>query len=318
MNRCIEKTLQDYQIKVSRSRIIDILSDPAMLGKFYAYRTKNIQSLKGRRKVATDEKDWLLVYEDPAQAILSPEQFSAIKKRLQLNRENSSRHTIHWYPPLRSLVFHDCGRRMVGHYNDGQPNYRCRCCEASIKARPLWEAVKEGLGKMLLDPKRLIPGIKAQLNGGDHITDLEERLKSVRQRIGTLDEAEQKALRLYLYLSNYPPEKLDVEINRIKEQREKLNEENVIIEKELTELRQAIVDEDGLRRFCELASNNLDTLDEAHWRLLLEMMRLQVWVEGDDVRVKVAVPAMKDTESNIVLSSCPRVEGGKLFKKHFR
>ncbi len=48
--------------------MVDVLSDLALIGKFYAYVTKVVRDATGRkRKTYVDEEDWLLVYEDPSQ-----------------------------------------------------------------------------------------------------------------------------------------------------------------------------------------------------------------------------------------------------------
>ncbi len=190
---------------------------------------------------------------------------------------------------------------MTGTYRNAQPWYRCSSCRIWLKARPLWEDIQAGVKKMLLDPDRLIPGIKAQLDSGHCVADLENRLKSINQRIDMLDEAEQKALRLHLYLPNYPLDKLEAETCRITEQRQRLIEEKISVDKELSELRQAIVDEDGLRRFCQMASNNLENLDDVQWRLLLEAMHLQIFIVSGAITVRVAVPTVKNENSAIVL-----------------
>lgn len=156
---------------------------------------------------------------------------------------------------------------------------------------------------MLLDPKRLVPAIRAQLDNGQSIARLDDELKSHQQRMDILNQAEQKAVRLHLYLPDYPPEKLQAELRRIGEQRQQLAVEIANLERQLTDLRQALVDEDGLRLFCEIATRNLDSLDDAHWRLLLETMRLRVLVDGSSPTVKVAVPTLRDEKSVIVVGT---------------
>ena len=194
---------------------------------------------------------------------------------------------------------------MTGTYRGGKPHYRCLSCGSWLKAGPLWDQVRSGVKERLLDPERLIPGIEAQLDSGQSVSHLEEELRSINQRMDTLEQANQKALRLYLYLPDYPPEKLGAETRRLSELRQQLAGERAAVEKELAELRQAIVDKDGLRRFCETASRNLASLDDSQWRLLLEAMRLQVLVDDGTITVKVAVPAVKDEKSAIVLCTSP-------------
>ncbi|MFH0847008.1 MAG: recombinase family protein [Chloroflexota bacterium] len=301
INKCCQRMLNDSGIKIHRSTMVYVLSDPALIGKFYAYETKVERDVTGRKhKARVNEKDWLLVYEDPGQAILTEVEFYALRARFQHNKENSPRSTKHYYPPLKSLILHSCGRRMVGVYRNGQPWYRCLPCRAWIKAMPLWEQVRDGIKERLLDPGRLVPAIKSQLDSGQNIAYLEEELKSNKQRMETLDEAEQKALRLHLYLSNYPPEKLQAEIRRIKEQRKQLDENRMSLDEQLAELKQAVVDEQGLRRFCEIAARKVETLDDAKWRTILEAMHLQIHLDDNAVTIRVSVPAVDNENSEIV------------------
>jgi hypothetical protein len=49
-----------------------------------------------------------------------------------------------------------------------------------------------------------------------------------------------------------------------------------------------MVNEEGLRRFCEIAARNLDSLKDAQWRILLETMRVNILVDDADITVKIA------------------------------
>ena len=309
-NRCCRLTFEKYGIKIGRATITYVLSDPAMLGKFYAYRTKDIRGPKSRRKIIkTEEKEWLLVYEDPEQAILSPEQFYALKERFQRNRENSPRNTRHWYPPLRSIIFCSCGLHMVGAFiggkKYGQPYYRCLVCGSYRRAIPLWEEIKAGIKHRLLDPERLIPAIKAQIDNGKSISGLEEEIKTNQTRLNALEQASQKALRVHLYTPNYPIEKLEAEQRRIEKNRKELRSDQERLKRQIDELKQAMVDEEGLRRFCEIATRNLDGLNDGQWRVLLETMKVKILVNDSGIKVKMAVPFTKE-ESSVIADGTSR------------
>jgi len=265
-----------------------------------------------KRKTHVDEKDWLLVYEDPGQAILTQEQFYALREQFQRNKENSPRNTTHYYPPLKSLIFHSCGKRMVGVYRSDSPWYRCLPCRAWIKAIPLWEEIQEGLRGILLQPERLIPAVKTQIDSGQSMQHLENELSHNRQQIQILEQAEQKALRLHLYLPNYPVSRLEIELSRIEEQKKRLINEGNRIEPQISDLRHAIVNENGIKYFCEIAALNLDNMDDNQWRLLLEAMNLRVFVR-DKITVKVTIPAAKDSEDVIAL--CTSRSFGRLRRR---
>jgi hypothetical protein len=301
INKCCQRMHDDFGVVIHRSTMVAVLSDPALIGKFYAYTTRVLRDGTGRKsKTSVDQKDWLLVYEDSSKAILTREQFYALQERFQRNKENSPRNTKHYYPPLKSLVFHSCGRRMVGVYRNGIPWYRCLPCLAWVKAVPMWEEIHEELRRILLQPERLIPAVKDQVDSGQSSKCLEEELRQKQQRIEMLEQAGQKALRLHLYLPNYPVDKLEAELSRIEEEKKQLIQKRNIVERQIGELRQAMVNEEGIKRFCETAALNLDSMNDSRWRLLLEAMNLRVFV-SDKTIVKVTIPAAKNGEDVIAL-----------------
>jgi len=124
-----------------------------------------------------------------------------------------------------------------------------------------------------------------------------------------LEQAEQKALRLYLYLPDYPFEKLETEIHRIQEQRQGLTTESCTLERQTGELKQAMVNEEGIRRFCQIATRNLDSMDDSQWRVLLETMRLKLIFNGEEFHAKIALPTVQEEKSEIVL--CTSQSGGR-------
>ncbi len=130
---------------------------------------------------------------------------------------------------------------------------------------------------------------------------LEQDLRTNRQQLEMLEQAEQKALRLYLYLSNYPFEKLETELHHIQEQRQGLTMECYTLERQIGEMKQAMVDEEGVRRFCQIATRNLDSIDDSQWRLLLETMRLRLIFDGKEFHAKIALPTVQEEKSEIVL-----------------
>ena len=114
------------------------------------------------------------------------------------------------------------------------------------------------------------------------------------------EQANQKALRLHLYLPDYPVEKLEAEQQRIEENRKGLKLEQDRLINQVNELKQAMVDGEGLRRFCEIAIRNSDRLTDEQWRVLLETMKVRIIINDTGMTVKMAVPAAKEETSVIV------------------
>ena len=92
-----------------------------------------------------------------------------------------------------------------------------------------------------------------------------------------------------------------MELSRIDQQKKQLIQERDSIEQQIRDVRHAMRNEQGVKRFCEIAASNLDNMDDSRWRLLLEAMNLRVFVSGKTT-VKVTVPAAKQGED--VVASC--------------
>lgn len=284
--------------------MVKILEDPAMIGRFYAYRHQTIRDSRGRQRIRVPEEKWVLVYEDASQAVLSEQDFHVLKEQFSRNRENAPRNTKYLYPPLRKMVrCGGCNRVMVAvTTNRGTAYYRCPLCRRHINAKRLWSEIRGGLSEMMLAPERLIPAVKHYMDAGGHIASLEAELASKQAQLEHWRNAEDKAERMHLAIRGHTLEKLLdrlAEIGRMKEQIEKGLED---ISRELQEARQLTLDQQGIAHFCRQAAQNLDTMTDAQWRLLLERMHFTVIVEGD-ITVRVKLPAVGN---DIALSPCRR------------
>lgn len=309
--RKVQKCMNnEHDIQINRSTITDILGDPILIGRVYAYRTKVvIDASDKRRRVDVPENEWLLVYKDSGLRILSDEQFYALKEQFRRNKENACRNAKNWYPPLRGIVFCVCGRRMVGitlgGKEYGQPYYRCLICGRYERAIPLWDKIQIGLKQRLLDPKRLVPGIKAQLETGKSLGRLEEECTNLQRRKEGWTQSRVKARRLHLLPnSKYTLEEYLTDVRAMDERIQGIDSELARVRQQMAGLRQAIVDGDGIARFCEKATRNLGTFDDRQWRILLERMRLTVLVDDTGITVKMAVPTVEEDTSVIVAGTC--------------
>ena len=81
------------------------------------------------------------------------------------------------------------------------------------------------------------------------------------------------------------------------------------MERQIRELKQATVNEDGVRRFCQITTRNLDSIDDSQWRPLLETMRLRLVFDGKEFHAKIALPTVREEKSEIVL--CTSRSGGR-------
>jgi hypothetical protein len=85
------------------------------------------------------------------------------------------------------------------------------------------------------------------------------------------------------------------QIDRAEEKIQRLQAEKAELERRLATVRQQILNEEGIRRFCRLAANNLDNLTKDQWEMLLRLLKLRVTVRSKElITVNVALPPVKD------------------------
>jgi len=167
--------------------------------------------------------------------------------------------------------------------------------------RDRWAELKEKVKRLILQPDLLVPGIKAQLENGKTMERLEAEKGRLEAEQRKWLNAREKARRLYFLSENYSEEKYLDDDKRMQEQQTKASREIAEITKQISHLRQAIVDEEGVRDFCNRAARNLETMDDAMWRVLLERMKLKIEVApGEKTKVYLSLPTVKEPDSEIV------------------
>ena len=187
-------------MKLNRATLLRILTDPIVIGKVYAYRHRLTIDSQGRKhRVSVPEDEWLLVYEDPSLRIFTDEEYCALRRQFERNRESASRNTKYHYPPLKSLVTcKSCRLKMQAlTTNCGTGYYRCRSCRNHINAWRLWRNVKHYLNRLVLDPERLVATIKANFDSGQSIARLEQELVSLQREKEGWQQSRVKQRRLY-------------------------------------------------------------------------------------------------------------------------
>ena len=294
LKKCEKRFEKLTGMRLNRSTLLRILTDPIVIGKVYAYRHKLVVDSNGRKhRVSVPNGEWLLVYEDPSLRIFSDREYYALKSKLELNRQNSSRNTKYHYPPLKGLVI--CGschlKMQALTTNFGTAYYRCQSCRNHINAKQLWCQVKGYLTGLLLDPERLTATIKANFDNGQTMSRLEEELLSLKREKEGWKQSRVRQRRLYLFpSSNYSEQDYLQDDQRILSQLQKVDDRIVEVERGMTEVRQAKLDEEGIKHFCQIAASNLDKMSDSQWQLLLEVMHLKIVIVGKTALVRGRIP----------------------------
>ena len=86
------------------------------------------------------------------------------------------------------------------------------------------------------------------------------------------------------------------------------------LERQIGEMKQAMVDEVGVRRFCQIATRNLDSMDDSQWWILLETMRLRQIFDGKEFHAKIALLTVQEEKGEIVLRTS---QSGGRWDEHY-
>jgi DNA invertase Pin-like site-specific DNA recombinase len=242
-----------------------------------------------------------LIYREQTNTILAEEQFDALQRRLKEIRQNSYYNAAKLdYPPLRGMVYCQCGRKMVGVPIHGYPYYRCSICRKPlVNANYLWQKIEGKTKAGLLRDDRLIPALKAQFDNTKKIAKLKRELDEKEKAIGGWKEARDKAFRLAL-VTNYPEDELQKRLVEIDCAKDMAINEKQQIESQLHVLRERLIDEQGVSRFCQFVAENIENLSKEQWRMLLETMNLRITVYGSGlITVNIALPSLPPVKCEV-------------------
>lgn len=236
--------------------------------------------------------------------ILIDEQFEAIQRRLDENRERSFYNATKYdYPPLRKMVF--CGY----HTNQimyGKPSgrtlwYYCPVCKKEdrrneIRSRVLWEGYKRGIEDKLMAEERLIPAMKAQFENEDAKDSIEHEIRKKGDEIKGCEGKKDAAFRLGMSIKDYPPERVQGHIDVVEHKIRCLKTERADLEKKLGVLREQTLNEEGIKRLCKVVARNIGRLTKNQWEVFNKLLRLRITVFGkESVVVNVALPPILET-----------------------
>ncbi len=124
---------------------------------------------------------------------------------------------------------------------------------------PLWDEIQAKVREVVLQPELLAAALKSRLDNGEAIGKLGMQIKEIKGKLATLDCAEQKAVRLHLYVDVEGQEAVSegillAEEANIRSQRKELQQREMELQHQQKGLHNARVDEEGISRFLVAAT----------------------------------------------------------------
>jgi len=288
----------------SRSAILKILKNPAYTGTTYAFTTVNHKPFSKKRD------DWIEL-PGVTPPLISQEMFDSAQKQLAINRKKSTRNIKRQYLLRGRIGCRWCGRAYYSTVTQGRignghkmiRRYHCsgrvkmivpvdRCKNSNWRADELESLVWQQIQGVLDNPDLIIAEIENQRREGNQLSTLEAELKQVERELKVLNRDQEKLLQWAL--KGFPENQVVSENKRINSQRETLNAQKAALEAQIAVSQEATLTLPKLEQFVELIRQKLSTLDFETMRLVLDMLNIKVWIDGENVEITGTLPITED------------------------
>ncbi|MFC1860636.1 recombinase family protein [Chloroflexota bacterium] len=288
--------------------VANILKNPAYTGKTYAFT-----SIKGVA-FAKNREDWIEI-PNATPPIISEELFKLAQKQLGLNKKHARRNLKRQYLLRGHIHCKKCGRTFYGGVvrtsckgeRVNLRQYKCagkikmivpidRCSNKRWLADKLEPLVWGQIQHILDNPELITTEIERQCHDANQLDLLETELKQIEYHLNALDR-EQRQL-LQWALKGFPEDQVVAENKRINQRRTTLQSQKTEKEAQIKASKDAATSMPKLEHFVELIREKLTTLDFETKRLVLDMLNINVLLDGNDVEITGTIPIMEDVIVN--------------------
>jgi len=299
------------------SEVWKILKNRAYIGETYVFteargepKTRLAKGFRTRKtsRVTRPREEWVEL-PNATPLIVDKELFEAAQAQLKRNKERAKRNTKHQYLLSGHIRCSRCNRTYSGYARSlkwsGEYHlkryYRClgrlqmvspiRCGNRNLPADKVESLIWKEIEGLLSQPQLVLSELERKRTevGGKNL--VEHELEEVNRRLKALDREQEQLLQWAL--KGFPEETVIRENEKFNRQRAELKERRAELETRIDRAKQAEVDIAGIERFCELVRQNLRDFTFEDKRLVLEALRLEVWVDGDTLRVVGSIPVIE-------------------------
>ncbi len=290
-----------------RTTVGRTLRNPVYYGETYANKMLSVEPktvtegkrYKKTRRELRPREEWIEL-QDATPPIITKGLFDQAQQQLQSNRAMAPSQQKHQYL-LRGLIWCKwCGRRYHGEPEHGQIYYRCsgrnklasHCRNQRLKGDYLEELVWGKVKEVLVKPELVIAELERMRQSNTQTQHLEDEVRLYQERLEALDDAETRVTRLYAYAGG-DIDKTAKELRRLKAEQERIKEEIARLEKRIEQAKQLELNGVGIKRFCELAKQNIENFTFDEKRLALETLQIKVWIDGVFTTIDGLIPILE-------------------------
>ncbi|MFC2122116.1 recombinase family protein [Bacteroidota bacterium] len=289
----------------------EILRNPAYIGETYAFtqtyvepnkRTKKNPIHKKTHKVIRPKEEWISI-PDVTPAIIDRQTFESAQARLKLNRERAGRNRKHEYLLSGHIRCQRCGRNYHGFsrlVNSGGRKctflyYQCpgnrqtvtpiKCGNHNLNAEKIESTIWEEVERVLQNPELIVAYLQTDSN---EIDLWEDEFTQIDRRLTEIDRDQQQLLQWAV--KGFPEETVVKENEKMNEHRNQLLVRKDELKGKIEHIRQTDIDTTSIEKFCQIARGNLKDFTFENKRLALDMLQVQVVVDGDEISLSGAIP----------------------------
>ncbi len=322
--RALEAPFPSPNGRWNKSTVQRLLRNPAYFGKTYAFtmtytEPKNPKKLnrKHRKTLAVMKpKDEWVEIPNATPPIISEELFEAAQKQLKKNKALARRNMKRDYLLHGHIRCVRCGRsywsyvgtrRCAGNVHCYR-RYRCsgklslvspiHCDNKSYAADYLEGIVWQEIEKVLAKPEIILAEFQRRAAAAQD-SFLQNDLERVESILKNRERQKDRAWKAFMLIGD--EEKFKRETAIVYEEIKSLKSERQRLEDTLEEAKHFKLNIKKVSEACELVKENLGNLTFEDKRLALEALQIEVWIDGDEIAIKGAIPML---DEKIMTTQC--------------
>jgi site-specific DNA recombinase len=268
----------------ARSQLHRVARNPAYKGEAVAWRYKRVKKNGHVKAAIRDQSEWIPL-PGTTPAIVSPELWQAVQRRLDANTGEATKNGARPYLLRGMAVCYVCGARMYSGTEKGVRVYRCSsrekggaCGGKRVNADALEAWAWTATAEILKEPSLVTIELRRRERGAPvderqrsaltaHIAKVDRQQKTVTARMG---EAEEPAL----------ARQLQERWAELQRERERLGAEVAAVDERAEQRALALQHLTSLKEYCARAAENLDAFGWGEKRSALEALDVRVIAGG--------------------------------------
>ncbi len=297
-----------------RQTVYRILTNPAYIGRTYAFTRDYVEPERRRNPVSKRKKtgvvwkprsEWVEI-PNATPAIISEELFEAAQKILRRNKQLATRNAKRPYLLSGYIFCTHCGRRYQGYVkkwrDNGKPSeqcyYRCGgsqtivnpdpCDNRQLHAPNIEKAIWKQIEAFLCEPETVLTGLEKRKEEADRASFLERDLETLKTRLKHKSKEKDRIYRAFYVTGD--EERFKKDMAMLLEEIKALEEGKTELENRIEANKRLEVNIEGIKEACELVRKNLGTLSFEDKRLVLEALQIRVKVDDSVIYMEGAIP----------------------------